>query len=85
MTTTHPQNRVPQWVFDRIVTVIRREQLDGPDLHDIAASVGEGEPDYFSCGLELWLFLRAATEKFDVSAEFLISEACICLDWPVTS
>lgn len=86
MTTLHPQNAVPAWVVDDITTLIREEQLDGPDLHDIAVSVDDGEDDWSDdAGLLVWSFLRAVTDQFDVSAGFLVSEACVCLGWPVTA
>lgn len=79
---THPQDQVTQSTIDWIVELIRRCQLDGQDLQDIAVSVDLGEEDYVGPGRKLWAFLR---QFEDVSAQYLISEACVCLGWPVAS
>lgn len=76
---THPQNQVPQAVFDDIARLVRRHQLDGPDLDDIAKSVDAEEEDFFWAGKELWTYLVEVTRRYpQVSAAFL-------LGWPVAS
>lgn len=78
--TIHPQTLVPQRVFDYVATVIRRDQMDGEDLHDVVFAVDNGE-DIPVVGAELFVDLAVLSAAYKVSAQFLVDEAAVCLGW----
>jgi hypothetical protein len=62
-------------LLDRIADMIRAADLDGPDIHDIAASVDAGELDYTGAGENLHSYLLDVTDVLDLSASDLLDEA----------
>lgn len=60
---------------NRIADMIRAADLDGQDVHDIAASVDAGELDYIGAGENLHGYLLAVTEVLDLSATTLLDTA----------
>jgi hypothetical protein len=81
----HPQNAVPRQVFDDIAAFIRCYGIAGDELHDITVAVDLGEEAPASADADLYQTLMLLADVYDVSAEFLVDEACVCLGWPVTA
>jgi hypothetical protein len=80
----HPQNQVPQRVFDDLGPIIR--DLDGPDLDLVARAVDQDEDPPVGYGEDLFEALVLLTERYrGVSAAFFIAQAIHCLGWPVTT
>lgn len=70
---------VPKSVIENTADIIRRYQLDGIELHDIAVSVDMDEPEFIGSDgqLVLWTGLQADSFFYRVSAHDLISEALL--------
>lgn len=81
---THPQNLVPAWVFDYVASVIRRDRVDGVDLHDVVFAVDHGE-DIPVAGAGLFVELVVLSAAYKVSAQFLVDEAAVCLGWDLVA
>lgn len=60
---------------DRIADMIRAADLDGQDVHDIAASVDAGELDYTGAGENLHAYLLTVTDVLNLSASDLLDTA----------
>lgn len=55
-------------LYNHIADLIRSQQLDGQDIHDITVSVDAGELDYTGAGRNVHAMLLAATTELDCSA-----------------
>lgn len=66
-----------------VADAIRQYDLDGLDVHDLAASIDLDEPEYVGAGSEVWKVVADLADQLAVSATFLLDEACIALGWDV--
>lgn len=64
-----------------LADLIRTEDLDGQDLHDISGSVDLDEPEYIGAGQETRKVLITLGLLYNKSASDLIEEACEVLGW----